>query len=52
MSNLDSQNVASDVAVGSAHLHSFSTKSPELPPIALFVYNRPEHAAIRVQLTK
>jgi glycosyltransferase involved in cell wall biosynthesis len=43
VSNLDSQNVASNVAVAPARSYFFSTQSAELAPIALFVYNRPEH---------
>ena len=44
MSNLNSQNFTRDVAVAPVRLHSFITQVAELAPIALFVYNRPEHA--------
>jgi len=49
VSNLHSQNVASNVAVTPARLHSFSAQSAELAPIALFVYNRPEHTRRTVE---
>lgn len=49
MSNLRSQNLASNVAVTPAFSHTFSTHSAELTPIALFVYNRPEHARRTVE---
>lgn len=49
MSNLDTQNVASDVAVTPAPSCFFSTQYAELAPIALFVYNRPEHTRRTVE---
>ena len=49
MSNLHSQNVAGDVAVTAARLQSFSSQFAQLAPIALFVYNRPEHTRRTVE---
>lgn len=49
MSNLDTQNVASKVAVTPARSYLFSIQSAELAPIALFVYNRPEHTRRTVE---
>ena len=49
MSDLHRQNVASNVAVTPARLHSFAAQSAQLAPIALFVYNRPEHTRRTVE---
>jgi hypothetical protein len=49
VSNLQSQNVTSNVGVTSARSHTFSTQSAQLAPIGLFVYNRPEHARRTVE---
>jgi hypothetical protein len=49
VSNLHSQNVASNAAATSGHSHFFPTQSAELAPIALFVYNRPEHTRRTVE---
>jgi hypothetical protein len=49
VSNLRSHNLGSNVAVTQARSHSLSTHSAELAPIALFVYNRPEHARRTVE---
>jgi glycosyltransferase involved in cell wall biosynthesis len=49
MSNLRSQNVASNDALTSARASSVSTHSSELAPVALFVYNRPEHTRRTVE---
>ena len=49
MSNQDNQNVASNLPVTPARSYFFSTQSEELAPIALFVYNRPEHTRRTVE---
>jgi hypothetical protein len=49
VSNPDSQNVASNVAVTPARSCFSSAHSSELAPIALFVYNRPEHTRRTVE---
>jgi hypothetical protein len=49
MSNLCSQNFANDDAATPARASSVSTHSAELAPVALFVYNRPEHTRRTVE---
>ena len=49
MSNLHSQDVVSNAAVNPVRSHSLGAESVELAPIALFVYNRPEHTRRTVE---
>jgi len=49
VSNQDNQNVASNLGVTPTRSYFFSTQSAELAPIALFVYNRPEHTRRTVE---
>jgi glycosyl transferase family 2 len=49
VSNLHSQDVVSNAAVNPVRSHSLGAESVELAPIALFVYNRPEHTRRTVE---